>query len=103
MSWITLHDAVGAIRFLLENASLCGPVNVVSPNPITNREFTQTLGRVLHRPTLFPAPSFALRLALGEMADEMLLSGARVLPRKLLRTGYEFRDPKLESALRRVL
>jgi hypothetical protein len=103
MSWITLDDAVGAIRFLLENESLCGPVNVVSPHPITNREFTRTLGRVLHRPTLFPAPSFALRIALGEMADEMLLSGARVLSKKLSDAGYKFRDPELEGAFRRVL
>jgi hypothetical protein len=103
LSWITLGDVVEAILFLLESDSLRGPVNLVAPQPVTNREFTRALGRALHRPTLLPTPAFALRLALGEMADEMLLSSARVLPRKLVRAGYPFRDPNLESALRRVL
>jgi len=103
MSWITLEDAVGAIRFLLENDSLCGPVNLVSPHPATNREFTAALGRALRRPTFLPAPAFALRIALGEMADEMLLASARVLPRGLLASGYSFSHPALEPALRRIL
>jgi len=103
LSWITLGDVVEAILFLLENDSLRGPVNLVAPQPVTNREFTRALGRALHRPTLLPTPPFALRLALGEMADEMLLSSARVLPRKLLHASYPFRDPDLESALPRVL
>lgn len=100
LSWITLDDAVGAIRFLVENDSLSGPVNLVSPNPITNREFTKTLGRVLHRPTLVPAPALALRIALGEMADEMLLASARVLPQRLIASGYRHTDPTLGPAIR---
>jgi hypothetical protein len=86
-----------------QSDSLRGPVNLVAPQPVTNREFTQALGRVLHRPTILPTPAFLLRLALGEMADEMLLSSARVLPRKLTQAGYPFREPDLESALRRML
>jgi len=103
LSWITLGDVVEAILFLVENDLLRGPVNLVAPQPVTNRQFTKTLGRVLHRPTILPAPAFALRLALGTMADEMLLSSARVRPRKLLQSRYPFCDPDLESVLRRVL
>ncbi len=100
MSWISLDDAIGAIRFLVENDSLSGPVNIVSPHPATNREFTKTLGRALRRPTFLPVPAFALRIALGEMADEMPLSSARGVPRKLIQTGFVFRDADLESSLR---
>jgi uncharacterized protein (TIGR01777 family) len=103
MSWVSLEDVVGAIRFLLENESLRGPVNVTSPQPVTNRQFTETLGRVLHRPTVLPAPAFLLRVALGEMADEMLLSSARVLPRRLLDAGYRFSQTDLEATLMRML
>jgi uncharacterized protein len=103
LSWIALDDVVEAILFLLANDALRGPVNLVAPQPVTNREFTQALGRALHRPTILPTPAFLLRLALGEMADEMLLSSARVLPRKLQQAGYPFRDPDLEPALRRML
>jgi len=99
MSWIALEDAVGAIAFALENDSLRGPVNVSSPQPVTNREFTQTLGRVLRRPTLLHAPSIALRAVLGEMADEMLLASVRVYPRRLLEAGFSFSKPDLEAAL----
>ncbi len=102
MSWIALEDAVGAIAFLLENESLQGPVNVTSPQPVTNRHFTASLGRVLRRPTLLHAPAFALRAALGEMADEMLLASARVYPRRLLDSGYRFARPDLETALREL-
>jgi uncharacterized protein (TIGR01777 family) len=103
MSWISLDDAVGAVRFLLENDAPSGPVNVVSPNPATNREFTAALGRALHRPTFLPVPALALRIALGEMAEEMLLSSARVLPRKLVQVGYPFRDRELVPSLGRIL
>ncbi len=102
-SWLSLDDIVGAMQFVLANDSLSGPVNLVSPNPVTNREYTKTLGKVLVRPTIFPMPSFAARLAFGEMADELLLASTRVQPRKLERAGFKFAYPQLEPALRHVL
>jgi uncharacterized protein (TIGR01777 family) len=102
MSWITLDDLVASISFSLSTASLRGPVNAVAPAPITNREFTKTLGRVLGRPTIMPMPAFAARLAFGEMANEMLLSGARVEPGVLTAAGFTFRHPALEPALREL-
>ena len=103
MSWISLDDAVSALHHALRTESLRGPVNVVAPNPVTNAEFTKTLGRVLRRPTIAPMPAFAARLAFGKMADEALLSSARVLPRKLQESGFRFDHPDLEVALRHVL
>jgi uncharacterized protein (TIGR01777 family) len=103
MSWIALDDAVGAIEHALMNDSLRGPVNVVAPQAATNREFTKTLGRVLSRPTIFPVPAFAARLAFGEMADATLLSSQRVEPERLNEAGYAFKYPTLEAALRHVL
>jgi len=104
MSWITLDDAVAAIHHTLMTDSLQGPVNNVAPHPVTNREFTKALGRVLRRPTLFPLPSFGLRLMFGgEMANELFLSSTRVEPVRLLETGYTFQYPELEGALRHVL
>ncbi|HZM70550.1 MAG TPA: TIGR01777 family oxidoreductase [Candidatus Cryosericum sp.] len=103
MSWIALDDAVGAIQHALSMEGLRGPVNVVSPQPVTNRGFTKGLGRVLGRPTVFPMPAFAARLAFGEMADALLLSSQRVLPDRLRGSGYDFRHPDLEPALRHVL
>jgi uncharacterized protein len=103
MSWITLDDLIGVIRHVLATDTLAGPVNLVAPQPVTNREFSKTLGRVLRRPAVLAVPAFALRLLFGKMADELLLGGARVLPRKLLDTGYRFADPQLEPALRRLL
>ncbi|MBI3895680.1 MAG: TIGR01777 family protein [Acidobacteria bacterium] len=103
MSWIALDDLIGAYQHALTTLSLQGPVNAVSPNPVTNREFTKTLGSVLSRPTVFPMPSFAVRLAFGEMGVELLLSSARVRPARLLSSGYPFRYAELESALRHVL
>ncbi len=117
MSWIVLDDLVRTIQFLLTptpggtpegsatgvGTSLTGPVNATAPNPVTNREFTKTLGRVLGRPTVFPMPSFAARLAFGEMADEMLIGGARVLPKALTAARFSFAYPDLESALRHIL
>jgi uncharacterized protein len=100
---VALEDVVSIIRRALEDETLSGPVNVVAPNPVTNEEFTKTLGRVLNRPTVLPAPAFALRLAFGEMADALLLSGARVYPKKLQEAGFEFAHPHLEAALRRAL
>ena len=103
MSWILLDDVVGAINHALGVESLQGPVNAVAPSPVTNAEFTSALGRVLSRPTVFPLPAFAARLALGEMADELLLAGARVAPRKLVESGYAFKHDQLEAALRAAL
>jgi uncharacterized protein len=103
MSWLALDDVVGAIHHAIVSDSLRGPVNAVAPRPVTNREFTKTLGRVLGRPTLFPAPAFALRLAFGEMADALLLASARVSSGRLESSGYKFRQPDLEAALRHLL
>ena len=104
MSWITLTDVVSALLFALECEQLRGPVNLVAPNPATNAEFTSALGRVLHRPTLLPVPKLALRLGAGrEMANEMLIGGARVIPRELQAKGFEWTDPTLEPALRSLL
>ncbi|HEV7367428.1 MAG TPA: TIGR01777 family oxidoreductase [Gemmatimonadales bacterium] len=103
LSWISIDDAVGAIHHALKTDGLSGPVNATAPNPVTNRDFTRTLGRVLRRPAPFTVPAAALRLALGEMAEETLLASARVLPAGLLRSQYQFRHLDLESALRHVL
>ncbi len=103
MSWIALDDVVAAIKFALANDVFHGPVNVVAPNPVTNAEFTKALGKALSRPTLFPVPEFAARLAFGEMADALLLSSQRVKPRRLEDAGYPFQYSDLERALRHVL
>ncbi|MGC1684020.1 MAG: TIGR01777 family oxidoreductase [Candidatus Acidiferrales bacterium] len=103
MSWVALDDVVAAIRDAIETPSWRGPMNVVAPNPVRNVEFTRVLARVLHRPALFPAPAFALRLMLGEMADALLLSSQRVVPQKLLDGRFSFRYVELETALRHAL
>ena len=97
--WIGLDDVVGVFRLALERDSLSGPINVAAPETATNREFVKTMGRVLRRPVLFPVPSPILQAALGDFAREALLSSQRVVPRKLLDIGYEFRWPHLEPAL----
>lgn len=102
MSWATLEEAVRIVEFALANPALTGPVNVVTPNPARNGEFTKVLARTLHRPALFPAPEFALRLALGEMADALLLISQNVVPSKLLAAGYSFLQPDLAAALAAV-
>ncbi len=99
MSWITLQDVVGIVRFALENGAVRGPLNVVSPQPVRNAEFTRVLAKTLHRPALFPAPAFALRRLLGEMADELLLSSQRAIPAQLEKLGYRFLHPDLPAAL----
>ena len=99
MSWLTLPEAVGMIRFALSNSGLVGPANAVAPKPIQNADFTRILAKALHRPALFPAPTFALRLALGEMADALLLVSQRVKPSKLEQAGYQFAQPELAAAL----
>lgn len=103
MSWIALDDLLGVIRHALEDPTARGPLNAVAPAPVTNTEFTKTLGRVLGRPTIMPVPAFALRLAFGEMADATLLSSTRARPGRLEQTGYRFLFPELEGALRHVL
>jgi uncharacterized protein len=103
MSWIAIDDAIGVIHHALMTESLSGPVNATAPHLVTNRDYATTLGRVLGRPAVLPAPATALRLAFGEMADVALLAGARVMPARLLQSGYEFRQGQLEGALRFVL
>ncbi len=103
ISWIAIDDVVGAVSHALLSDSLRGPVNAVAPHPVTNLEFTKTLGRVLRRPTIFPLPAFAARLVLGEMANQLLLASTRVAPSRLLASGYEFRFPDLPDALRHLL
>ena len=99
MSWVTLEDAAGAVEHAIANPSVRGPVNVVAPNPVTNAEFTKTLGEVLKRPTVFPMPEFAVKLAFGEMGEALLLGSQRVVPKRLQETGYRFQFPELKSAL----
>jgi uncharacterized protein len=103
MSWIALDDVIEALRFTLKNESMNSPVNFVAPHPVTNAEFTKTLGSVLSRPTFFPIPEFGVRLAFGEMADALLLSSQRVEPTKLVDSRYQFIYSNLESALRSIL
>jgi uncharacterized protein len=102
-SWVALEDVVGAILFGLQNDSLSGPVNVVSPEPARNEDFVRALGEELHRPTIFPLPAFVVRTLLGEMGDMALLGSVRVEPAKLKAAGYQFRYPHLRDALRAAL
>ena len=102
MPWVHRDDVVGALIWMVENSEASGPYNVVSPNPATNAEFTRTLGKALHRPTLFPAPAPVLKVALGEMA-RLLLTGQRALPDKLVNQQFQFRYPDLEQALSQCL
>ncbi len=103
ISWITLDDAVRAIIQALKDPNVNGPVNIASPNPVTNRELTKALGAALHRPTVFPMPAILARLAFGEMADEMFLASTRVRPKRLLDTGFNFASPTFDGALQAIL
>jgi uncharacterized protein (TIGR01777 family) len=98
-SWITLADEVGAIRHLLETDAVSGPVNLTGPEPVRNDEFSSQLGKALHRPAIFPAPAFGIRLVLGQFADEGALASQRVIPEKLVDSGYRFQHPDVGSAL----
>lgn len=98
-SWLTVDEAARMFRFALKNSDLHGPVNAVSPQPVTNLEFTKALGGVLHRPTIFPLPAFIARLALGEMADDLILGSTRVIPSRLQSAGYSFSHPEIGEAL----
>jgi uncharacterized protein (TIGR01777 family) len=103
MSCISIDDCIGAIQHALAADHVSGPTNIVQPGPVTNHQFTKALGKVLGRPTIFPMPAFAARLAFGEMADQLLLASARVEPQKLVASGYQFGHPDLETALGHVL
>jgi uncharacterized protein (TIGR01777 family) len=103
MSWVTLEDVIGILRMAIEKATVRGAVNVVAPQPVKNTEFTKVLAKALHRPAFFPAPAFALRLALGEMADALLLSSQRVAPQRLEQAGFRFAHADLTTALGAVL
>lgn len=103
MSWVALEDVVEIIRFALTKSKLRGAINVVSPEPVTNAEFTKSLANAMHRPALFPAPAFALRLAMGEMADALLLGSQRVLPDILTKACYRFMNPELLPVLKKLL
>ncbi|HUS12359.1 MAG TPA: TIGR01777 family oxidoreductase [Pyrinomonadaceae bacterium] len=103
MSWIALDDVVGALNFVLTNDALRGPVNFVTPNPVTNAQFTRTLGKILSRPTFFPIPAFAVRLIFGEMGEALLLSSQRVEPQRLKSTNYQYQYSQLEAALAAIL
>lgn len=103
MSWISMDDMIEAIKFLVDKDDAHGPVNLVSPQPVSNHTFTKILGHELHRPAVMPLPAFAARILFGEMADALLLSSTRVAPAKLLEYGYVFKYRDLESALRKIL
>jgi uncharacterized protein len=103
MSWIEIEDAVCIAHFLLERGTVRGPVNVVSPEPLPNAAFTKDLARAMHRPAIFSVPAAALRLALGEMAEELLLASQRVVPKKLQESGYQFLHPHLDAALHTIV
>jgi uncharacterized protein len=103
-SWISLRDELEAMEFLLERDDISGPVNLVAPNAVTNSEFTRALGAALGRPTFMPVPSLAINVLFGtEMSKEMIFGGQRLVPKRLLEAGFEFRDPEAEAALRSML
>lgn len=103
MSWVTLPDVIGLLAYGLADERVRGPFNAVAPEPVTNAQFARTLGAVLGRPAIVPVPALALRLALGEMADQALLASQRAVPERLLHWGYRFQHPSLEGGLRAVL
>jgi uncharacterized protein (TIGR01777 family) len=102
-SWIHIDDAVSAVMHVVHNDSLSAPINMAAPNPVTNAEFTRVLAAVMKRPAIFAVPAFAARLAFGEFAEEGILASARVLPKKLIERGFEFRYPVLGPALAELL
>lgn len=103
MSWVDLDDVVGAIQFCIEHEEISGPVNATAPEPATNQEFTKSLGKTLGRPTILPLPGFAARLAFGEMADDLMLGGAEIHPRRLHEAGYQFAYPTIDASLQHVI
>ena len=103
MSWVHIDDVVGIILEIMANSDISGPINVTAPSPVSNKVFTKTLGRILHRPTVMPMPGFILRILLGEVADELLLTGQKVIPKKLTDHGYRFRHPALSGAIANIV
>ncbi len=103
MSWIDIDDAVNSIIHCIQDNSISGPVNIVAPNPVTNQEYTKALGSVISRPTMFPMPDFAARLVFGQMADELLLSSAKVIPKKLNESKLQFKFPQIQDSLSHIL
>jgi uncharacterized protein (TIGR01777 family) len=103
MTWISLADAVHMVKEAIESERWRGAYNAVAPEPVTNADFTRALGRVLHRPTIFPVPAFALRAFFGEMADQMILASQRAHSKRLAETGYSYSQPELEPALRKAI
>jgi hypothetical protein len=101
-SWVSMDDLIAAYRFALEG-ELAGPVNLASPNPATNRQFVKSLGRALHRPTVFPVPELAVKTIFGEMGETLILASQRTLPARLLAAGFAFSYPELDAALAHVL
>ena len=99
MSWISLDDQIAAINFLIDNENVRGAVNLVGPNPVTNHDFTKTLGDVLYRPTFLPLPEFAVSMIFGEMGDALLLASTKVMPKRLEDVGFEFKYPNLKPAI----
>jgi hypothetical protein len=103
LSWISLDDEIEAIKFLIKNQQLKGVFNLTSPQPVTMQEFSKTLGRILRKPAWLNVPGFVARLLLGRMAEEMLLSGQRVMPKRLKEAGFEFKHEDLKEALTAIL
>ncbi len=103
MSWISLDDVVGIINYVLENENVRGAVNVVAPNPVTNEQFTKSLGSVLYRPTFLPLPEFAVHMVFGEMGDALLIDSTRVIPKRLTDAGYAFKFEELKPALQHAV
>lgn len=103
MSWVSINDISNMIQFIIETEAISGPVNLVSKEPVTNYDFTKTLGKALGKPIFFPFPAFLVRLIFGEMGDALLLSSSRVIPKKLEESGYRFVHENLENALRDIL
>ncbi len=99
MSWISMDDEIAVINYVIENENIRGAVNAVSPNPVTNHDFTKTLGEVLYRPTFLPLPEFAVSMVFGEMGDALLLASTKVLPKRLQDAGFEFKFPDLKAAI----
>jgi len=103
MSWIHMEDIIGIIRYAVENESVAGAINGTAPNPVTNKTFSSTLGQVLKRPAFIPMPAFVMKLMMGEMAEELLLSGQRVVPEKIAKAGYQFKYSELKTALKNII
>ena len=103
MSWIHMDDIVGMIRFAIENDSIKGAINGTAPNPVINKVFSKTLAKVLKRPAIFPMPAFVVKLLFGQMGEELLLTGQRVVPEKIMQAGFKFKHQNLESALKEIL